>query len=84
MNIENIINDTFVEVFTENNPDVEIPTLSKDLVLLDSGLDSLGFAVLVVKLEEKLEFDPFILSETPYYPQTLGDFIKFYEDNQPK
>ena len=23
------------------------------------------------------------MSETPYYPQTLGDFIKFYEDNQP-
>ena len=52
MNIENIINDTFVEVFTENNPDVEIPTLSKDLVLLDSGLDSLGFAVLVVNVKK--------------------------------
>ena len=84
MKIEEIIKQTFVQVFIENNPDEEIPSLNKDLVLLDSGLDSLGFAVLVVKLEEKLEFDPFILSETPYYPQTLGDFIKFYEDNQPK
>lgn len=83
MKIEEIIKKTFVEVFTENNPNVEIPSFNKDLVLLDSGLDSMGFAVLVVKLEEKLEFDPFILSENPYYPQTLGDFIKFYEDNQP-
>jgi acyl carrier protein len=84
MNIEKIIKQTFEEVFAENNQISEMPILDENLVLLESGLDSLGFAVLVVKLEEKLEFDPFILSETPYYPQTLGEFIKFYEDNQPK
>ena len=84
MNIEKIIKQTFEEVFAENNQISEMPNLDENLVLLESGLDSLGFAVLVVKLEEKLEFDPFILSETPYYPQTLGEFIKFYEDNQPK
>ena len=84
MNIEKIIKQTFEEVFAENNKISEMPILDENLVLLESGLDSLGFAVLVVKLEEKLEFDPFILSETPYYPQTLGEFIKFYEDNQPK
>lgn len=84
MNIEKIIKQTFEEVFAENNQISEMPNLDENLVLLESGLDSLGFAVLVVKLEEKLEFDPFILSETPYYPQTLGEFIKFYKDNQPK
>jgi acyl carrier protein len=84
MNIEKIIKQTFEEVFAENNQISEMPNLDENLVLLESGLDSLGFAVLVVKLEEKLEFDPFILSETPYYPQSLGEFIKFYEDNQPK
>lgn len=84
MNIEKIIKQTFEEVFAENNQISEMPNLDENFVLLESGLDSLGFAVLVVKLEEKLEFDPFILSETPYYPQTLGEFIKFYEDNQPK
>ena len=84
MNVEKIIKQTFKDVFAENNQISEIPNLDENLVLLESGLDSLGFAVLVVKLEEKLEFDPFILSETPYYPQTLGEFIKFYEDNQPK
>ena len=84
MKIEEIIKQTFEEVFAENNQISEMPNLDENLVLLESGLDSLGFAVLFVKLEEKLEFDPFILSETPYYPQTLGEFIKFYEDNQPK
>ena len=84
MNIEKIIKQTFEEVFAENNKISEMPNLDENLVLLESGLDSLGFAVLVVKLEEKLEFDQFILSETPYYPQTLGEFTKFYEDNQPK
>ena len=82
MKIEEIIKQTFVEVFAENKPINEMPELDDNLVLLESGLDSLGFAVLVVKLEEKLNFDPFILSDTPYYPQTLGDFIKFYKDNQ--
>ena len=84
MKIDDIIKQTFEEVFAENNQVNEMPKLDENLVLLESGLDSLGFAVLVVKLEEKLNFDPFILSDTPYYPQTLGDFIKFYTDNQPK
>jgi acyl carrier protein len=84
MKIEEIIKETFKEVFAENNPIGKMPELDDNLVLLESGLDSLGFAVLVVKLEEKLNFDPFILSDAPYYPQSLGDFIKFYADNQPK
>jgi len=37
--------------------------LRDDLVLLDSGLDSLGFAVLVARLEDKLGVDPFTASE---------------------
>ena len=32
--------------------------LPDDLVLLDSGLDSLGFAVLVARLEDELGIDP--------------------------
>ena len=35
------------------------PDLTDDLVLLDSGLDSLALAILVVRLEETLGFDPF-------------------------
>ena len=54
--------------------------LTDDLVLLESGLDSLCFAVLVTRLEEELGFDPFTLSDDVYFPVTLGDFIRFYDD----
>jgi len=55
------------------------PPLTDDLVLLDSGLNSLAIAVLVARLEETLGFDPFTESDDIYYPVTLGDFIRFYE-----
>ena len=56
-----------------------LPPLTDDLVLLDSGLDSLAIAILVARLEETLGFDPFTESDDVAYPVTLGDFIKFYE-----
>jgi len=56
-----------------------IAPLSDDLVLLDSGLDSLCFAIIVATLEDELGFDPFTEAEDVYFPVTLGDFIRFYE-----
>ena len=56
-----------------------LPPLTDDLVLLDSGLDSLGVAILVARLEETLGFDPFTETDDIAYPVTLGDFIRFYE-----
>jgi acyl carrier protein len=53
--------------------------LSDDLVLLDSGLDSLCFAVLVARLEDKLGLDPFTVADDVAFPVTLGDFVKVYE-----
>jgi len=52
-------------------------------VLLDSGLDSLGFAVLVTRLEDELGYDPFTAAPEPYYPQTFGDFVRFYQRHAP-
>ena len=54
--------------------------LHDDLVLLDSGLDSLGFAVLVARLEDQLGVDPFTASEEALFPVTFGDFVKVYEN----
>ena len=54
--------------------------LRDDLVLLDSGLNSLGFAVLVARLEDKLGIDPFTASEDALFPVTFGDFVKVYEN----
>ena len=54
--------------------------LRDDLILLESGLDSLGFAVLVARLEDALGLDPFTSSREVYYPVTLGEFIRLYEN----
>ena len=57
----------------------QLSPLTDDLVLLDSGLDSLAIAILVARLEETLGIDPFTESDDISYPVTLGDFIRFYE-----
>lgn len=60
-----------------------VPALTDDLVLLDSDLDSLGFAVLVTRLDERLGYDPFALMDYPVYPSTLGEFVEIYERFRP-
>jgi acyl carrier protein len=58
----------------------DIGTLSDDLRLMDSGFDSLCFAVLVAQLEDDLGLDPFSSSDEIEFPVTLGDFIALYEN----
>jgi acyl carrier protein len=53
--------------------------LNEHLALADCGLDSLGFAVLVARLEDKLGIDPFTAAEDAFFPVMLGDFVKVYE-----
>lgn len=53
--------------------------LTDDLKLLETGLDSLCFAILVARLEDKLGFDPFTASDDVEFPVTLGDFIDAYD-----
>ena len=53
--------------------------LNDELVLANCGLDSLGFAVLVARLEDTLGIDPFTAAEDAFFPVTLGDFVKVYE-----
>jgi len=56
-----------------------LPPLKEDLVLADCGLDSLGFAVLVARLEDTLGIDPFTAADDAFFPVTLGEFVKVYE-----
>ena len=44
-----------------------------------TGLDSLGFAVLVTRLELTLGYDPFTLMTDAVYPRTLAEFVSVYE-----
>lgn len=55
------------------------PPPPDDLILLQSGLDSLGFAILVTRLETELGYDPFILMPEPFYPRTFGELVEIYE-----
>ena len=53
-------------------------TLDKNLTdetkLLENGLDSLSYTIVVIALEEELGFDPFVEMEDPIYPTTFGEF----------
>ena len=68
----------FEQVAREQNR--KLAPLSDDLVLIDSGLDSLCFAIVVARLEDSLGFDPFGATEDARFPVTFGDFVKMYEN----
>lgn len=54
--------------------------LLDELPLLESGLDSLCFAIIVARLEDTLGLDPFSTADDARFPVTLGEFIRFYEN----
>jgi acyl carrier protein len=57
---------------------LQLAPLTDDLPLFSSGLDSLCFAIVVVRLESSLGVDPFN-TENLSFPVTFGDFIGCYE-----
>lgn len=57
----------------------KLAPLSDELPLLDCGLDSLSFAIVVARLEDTLGVDPFSDADAAGFPVTLGDFIGLYE-----
>jgi hypothetical protein len=60
--------------------DKRLAPLTDHLELLNSGLDSLCFAIIVARLEGSLGLDPFSTYEDARFPGTLGDFILFDEN----
>lgn len=76
--VREVIIEAIQRIAEEN--DLELSSsLNDDSVLLESGLDSLGFAILVADLEGSLGFDPFVMMDEPVYPKTLGEFVTIYE-----
>jgi len=67
----------FSDVLAQSGSQLTAP-LENDSVLLETGLDSLGFAILVTRLEDLLGYDPFMLMPEPFYPRTFGDFVEIY------
>jgi acyl carrier protein len=81
MSIGSDIPALFAEVAAEQNK--ILAPLTDDLGLLETGLDSLCFAIVVARLEDRLGFDPFNTEEEIDFPVTVGDFIKLYEHAAP-
>lgn len=69
----------YAVVLEEGGASVPSAGFTDDQVLLESGLDSMGFAILVTRIEEELGYDPFVLMSDPVYPRTLGEFLAIYE-----
>ena len=53
--------------------------LTDDTLLLDCGLDSLCFAILVARLEDAVGEDPFSTSDDLEFPTTFGAFVALYD-----
>lgn len=81
--IKGQIKEIYLEVLEQIDLKLSVPELTNEVVLLESGLDSLGFAILVAILEEKLDFDPFTMMDEPLYPTTFGEFVAIYEKMNP-
>ena len=58
----------------------KLAPLSEQSVLMETGLDSLCFAILVARLEDRLGVDPFSAADDISFPVTLGEFVRVYED----
>jgi hypothetical protein len=77
MSIRSEVINQFKQVATEQSKHLQ--PLEDDLPLLDSGLDSLCFALIVARLEDTLGVDPLSAAEDVRFPVTVGDFVRFYE-----
>jgi len=77
MSIRATITTQFEQVAVEQER--KLAPLSDDLKLMDCGLDSLSFAIVVARLEDSLGVDPFSSEKAVDFPVTFGDFVRLYE-----
>ena len=83
MILKNKIKEIYLDVLEQTDSKLLVEELTKDVVLLQSGLDSLGFAILVATLEDELDYDPFTMMDEAIYPSTFGEFVEIYERFNP-
>ena len=67
-----------IEAITREH-DKTMPPLTDDTVLMETELDSLCFALLVARMEDRLGVDPFGTMDVGELPVTLGDLVALYE-----
>jgi len=77
MSIRDDIMLTFKRVAEEQRR--QLAPLTDELMLTECGLDSIGFTLVVARLEETTKVDPFDSEGEVDFPVTLRDFIALYE-----
>ena len=77
MSVRSTITTQFEQVAGEQQR--RLATLTDDRKLIDCGLDSLSFAIIVARLEDSLGVDPFSSDNVTDFPVTFGDFVRLYE-----
>ena len=77
MDIKAEVTAQFKQVAAEQG--LQLAPLTDELALFDSGLDSLCFAIVVVRLEQSFGVDP-ISAHDLSFPVTFGDFIGCYQN----
>jgi hypothetical protein len=77
--IREIVLTEISDLLKHENKDVDLSQFTDNSILLETGIDSLGFAIIVTRLELILGYDPFTLDPSPMYPKTLVEFVSFYE-----
>ena len=82
MNFREIIKNRILEIIDFLGLKLTVSSIEDDTVLLESGLDSIGFAALISALEEDVGFDPFVELEYPVYPATFFELVSIYEDRK--
>jgi acyl carrier protein len=77
LSIRSVITHELQQVAVEHGR--KLAPLTDEIKLLESGLDSLGLAVLVIRLADSLGIDPFACETSTASPVTFGEFVRMYE-----
>ncbi|MCD0459855.1 acyl carrier protein [Roseiconus lacunae] len=80
MKIRETILTAMREVAHESEKSLAEP-ITDDSALLQFGLDSMDFAIVVARLEREFGDDPFASLEDAVYPTTFSQFLAIYEDH---
>ena len=78
LNVEQQIKDAMQQVAELSDCQL-VESINPDTLLLECGLDSLGYAMLVAQLEENLGYDPFTELALDTYPSTFAEFLAMYQ-----
>ncbi|MFT6345300.1 MAG: acyl carrier protein [Paraglaciecola sp.] len=78
LNLEQQIKDAMQQVAELSDCQL-VESINPDTLLLECGLDSLGYAMLVAQLEENLGYDPFTELALDTYPSTFAEFLAMYQ-----